>query len=110
MQMLGSISFDIYSVVAIIIISIICININATIKIVREIWNRTSNYEFVWKALIYAIPVAGAAGVAIPTLFGLINLTMLGIYLAIPMVSAPLIYYIVFLRHPEEEAGDPAGA
>lgn len=109
MQMLGGISFDIYSVAAIIIISILCINIKATIKIAIWAWNKTSNYEFLWKALLYVIPVAGAAGVIIPTLFGMINLTMLGIYLAIPMISAPLIYYFVFLRCPDQEVEDPAG-
>lgn len=110
MQMIGQLSFDIYNVILIIIIAVLCIKVKAVIRISRLIWEKTSNYDFVRKALIYVLPVAGLLGVTIPTLYGLINLTMLGIYLAIPMISAPLIYYVVFIKRADSEDIESIGA
>ncbi|WP_148266621.1 hypothetical protein [Methanocella arvoryzae] len=109
MQMIGQVSFDIYNVILIIILAILSIKVKAVIRISRQLWKKTSNYEFVRKALIYSLPVAGLLGVTIPTLFGLLNLTMLGIYLAIPMISAPLIYHFVFVKRADSENIDVIG-
>lgn len=109
MQMYGPLSFNFFDVILIIIIAILCIKAKTVIRIAYQVWNKTSNYEFIWKAIFYAIPVAGLLGVIIPSLFGLINLTMLGIYLAIPMIVAPAIYYVVFHKSTDVEATEAAG-
>ena len=44
------------------------------------------------KVLLYLLPILGIAGITIPLIIGQNNLSLLGIYLAIPMILAPIIY------------------
>ena len=44
------------------------------------------------KVLLYLLPILGIAGITIPLIIGRSNLFLLGIYLAIPMILAPIIY------------------
>ena len=44
------------------------------------------------KLILYLFPTLGLVGIILPFLMGQINLSILGSYLAIPMVMAPLIY------------------
>ena len=44
------------------------------------------------KVLLYLLPILGIAGITIPLIIGQNNLFLLGIYLAIPMILAPIIY------------------
>ncbi len=44
------------------------------------------------KFLIYLLPLTAILGLAVPLIFGYYNLVILGSYLALPMIIAPLIY------------------
>lgn len=46
------------------------------------------------KALLYIIPFLGFMGVITPLIIGQTNLALLGSYLAIPMIFAPIIYIL----------------
>lgn len=47
------------------------------------------------KTIVYCMPFIGILGVVIPILFGKFSLSLLGLYLALPMVSAPITYFIL---------------
>lgn len=51
-----------------------------------------NNFTLVYKIFLYLLPILGVTGVAIPLIFGQNNLSLLGMYLAIPMILAPIIY------------------
>ncbi|WP_319507383.1 hypothetical protein [uncultured Methanolobus sp.] len=50
-------------------------------------------FELTAKLLLYALPLIGIIGLLIPTTLGKLNLTLLGSYLAIPLILAPIIYH-----------------
>jgi hypothetical protein len=60
------------------------------------IWFRVIEVEkkfvLVSRILLYLLPIAGVAGIIFPLIFGQTNLSLLGTYLAIPMIFAPIIY------------------
>jgi len=44
------------------------------------------------KIFLYLLPILGIVGIIVPLIIGQSNLSLLGIYLAIPMILAPIIY------------------
>ncbi|WP_094227388.1 hypothetical protein [Methanolobus psychrotolerans] len=52
-----------------------------------------NRFKITAKLILYALPIMGILGLLIPTIIGQFNLTLLGSYLAIPMIVAPLIYH-----------------
>ncbi|MBZ4647035.1 MAG: hypothetical protein JG777_2524 [Clostridia bacterium] len=50
-------------------------------------------FEITAKLILYALPIIGILGILIPIIMGQFNLALLGSYLAIPMILAPLIYH-----------------
>ncbi len=46
------------------------------------------------KLIIYILPLVSILGLLIPTIFGKYNLAILGIYIAVPSIFAPIIYLI----------------
>lgn len=53
---------------------------------------RDSNFTVTWKVILYTLPILGIVGVTVPLLLDQPGLSLLGSYLAIPMISAPLVY------------------
>ncbi|KGK99158.1 hypothetical protein LI82_03775 [Methanococcoides methylutens] len=49
-------------------------------------------FMFTHRLFLYILPFVGVTGVVIPLLFGQSNLSLLGSYLAIPLILAPFIY------------------
>ena len=55
--------------------------------------NRLNNkFILTSKVFLYLLPILGIAGITVPLIIGQNNLSILGIYLAIPMILAPIIY------------------
>lgn len=52
-----------------------------------------TKFEITAKLILYALPMIGILGLLIPSIIGQFNLTLLGSYLAIPMILAPIIYH-----------------
>jgi hypothetical protein len=52
----------------------------------------SKKFVLVSKILLYLLPIVGVAGIIFPLIFGQTNLSILGIYLAIPMIFAPIVY------------------
>ena len=50
------------------------------------------------KLIMYVLPVLAIIGVYGPLVLGLSNFSLLGLYLALPMVLGPFIYIVVFRR------------
>lgn len=44
------------------------------------------------KIILYLLPILGVIGITVPLIIGQTNLSLLGMYLAIPMILAPVIY------------------
>ncbi len=53
---------------------------------------RLNNFTLISKIFLYLLPILGVAGVTIPLIIGQSNLSLLGTYLAVPMILAPIIY------------------
>ncbi len=53
----------------------------------------TDRFGSTAKVILYASPLVGAVGIGIPLLLGMFNFALLGSYLGIPLIFAPLIYY-----------------
>lgn len=51
-------------------------------------------FAFTNKVILYISPLLGIIGITIPLLIGQNNLSLLGSYLAIPMIFAPIIYIL----------------
>lgn len=51
-----------------------------------------SKFKLTWKIILYILPIFGIIGVTLPLFWNQPELSLLGIYLAIPMISAPLVY------------------
>ncbi|WP_445474205.1 hypothetical protein ACT9XH_07390 [Methanococcoides methylutens] len=49
-------------------------------------------FAFTEKIITYLLPILGVMGIAIPLIIGQSNLSLLGTYLAIPMILAPIVY------------------
>jgi hypothetical protein len=46
--------------------------------------------------ILYVIPIIGCVGVAVPYVIGAYSLSILGLYLALPMILAPAAFWIFF--------------
>ncbi|WP_440956441.1 hypothetical protein ACSAZK_05840 [Methanosarcina sp. Mfa9] len=53
---------------------------------------RLNNFTLISKTFLYLLPILGVAGVTIPLILGQSNLSLLGTYLAVPMILAPIIH------------------
>jgi membrane protease YdiL (CAAX protease family) len=52
--------------------------------------------------IIYVIPIIGCIGVTIPFVIGEYSLSILGLYLALPMILGPIVFWIYFYRHGDK--------
>jgi hypothetical protein len=66
--------------------------------------NKMLDYDYISKLIIYLLPFLAIVGVITPLILGMYNFAILGIYLAVPMLIGPLIFYVYFYRQIEEEA------
>lgn len=58
-----------------------------------DLMDRSNNkLTVISKVFLYLLPILGVVGVTVPLLIGQTNLSLLGMYLAIPMIFAPIIY------------------
>lgn len=55
-------------------------------------------YNYLAKLLLFTVPFIAIIGVITPTIVGLYNLALLGVYMAVPMFFGPLIYYLYFYK------------
>jgi hypothetical protein len=60
-------------------------------------------YNYLAKIILYTLPFLAIIGVITPTIVGLYNLALLGIYMAVPMVLGPLIYYLYFFKRIHDD-------
>lgn len=60
--------------------------------VLREVIAINPRFRGMGSLLLVSLPIAGIMGMVVPYLIGMPNLTMLSIYLAIPMIVAPLAY------------------
>lgn len=51
-----------------------------------------SRFEITAKIIFYALPILGIFGMIIPSVVGQLNLTLLGSYIAVPLIIAPIIH------------------
>lgn len=63
--------------------------------------NRSGWFPLVGKLLLYVVPIVGLLGILLPLLLEQYNLFLLGTYIAIPMISTPLIY-LTYYRNASE--------
>jgi hypothetical protein len=60
-------------------------------------------YDYLAKMILYTLPFLAIIGVITPTIVGLYNLALLGIYMAVPMALGPLIYYLYFFKRIHDD-------
>jgi hypothetical protein len=53
-----------------------------------------NRFKITAKLILYTLPLIGVLGMLIPSIIGQFNLTLLGSYLAVPLILAPLIYNV----------------
>ena len=58
--------------------------------------------NILFKLIFYFSPIVGIGGIIVPYLLGLSNLSIIGIYLAIPLCVSPMIYYIYESKNEKE--------
>ncbi|WP_207589602.1 hypothetical protein [Halomontanus rarus] len=54
-------------------------------------WSRTRLFSLTYTVAVYALSVLAIVGVVVPLLIGMPNFSILGIYLAVPMLLAPFV-------------------
>ena len=54
--------------------------------------NAKKKFALTQKIIIYALPILAVTGILVPLIFGQYNLSLLGSYLAFPLILAPLIF------------------
>ncbi|WP_325380952.1 hypothetical protein [Methanocella sp.] len=69
------------------------------IKILRE----KISFEVLGKIFFFIIPIVAIAGITLPLIIGEYSFSLLGSYLAVPMILGPLAYYIYFNKLMEFE-------
>lgn len=85
---------NIIYVFILIIVVIILLNLNR----IKNLWAIIFNFDLLTRVILFVIPLAGIIGMLVPLLLGMSNFTLLGSYLAIPMILASLIYWLYFYR------------
>jgi heme/copper-type cytochrome/quinol oxidase subunit 2 len=55
-------------------------------------------YNYLAKLILFTLPFIAIIGVLTPTIVGLYNLALLGVYMAVPMIIGPLIYNLYFYK------------
>ena len=58
---------------------------------------------YLMKLILYLMPVVAIIGIAGTLLLGLYNFSVLGLYLAVPMIMGPMIYYAFFQRQTKDD-------
>jgi hypothetical protein len=61
------------------------------------------DYRYLVKLILYMLPFIAVVGVVTPFIVGLSNLALLGIYMAVPMILGPLIYYLYFNKYLNDD-------
>jgi len=101
---------NIYSNIGYVIIIIFLAVIFLSLKTIRKVWANIFNYHLLTITILYLVPLAGIIGITAPLLFGMYNFTMLGSYLAIPMIIASLFYWLYFYRTRSDDNDKNEGA
>lgn len=58
-------------------------------------------FEITSQLLIYCLPFVGILGLIIPLLIHQMNLAIIGIFISIPLIISPIIYYLLKNRVPQ---------
>jgi hypothetical protein len=64
----------------------------AALKIFIPLFNRITDFDVFHKIIMRGLPLIALIGVTVPLVMGLANFSILGIYLAVPMIAAPLLF------------------
>jgi hypothetical protein len=69
--------------------------------LIKNINNSDRKLEVTFKIVLYVLPILAILGTVIPLFFGKYNYSILGLYIAIPMILAPIIY-LMYCRNKYE--------
>lgn len=69
--------------------------------------DKTNLFDFTEKSVTYLLPILGLVGLALPLIIGQSNLSFLGLYLAVPMILAPMVYTKIQNKNVEENLFEP---
>jgi hypothetical protein len=64
----------------------------AVLKIFIPVFNRVTDFDAFHKIIMLGLPLIALIGVTVPLVVGLANFSILGMYLAVPMITAPLLF------------------
>jgi hypothetical protein len=70
----------------------------AILKIFIPVFNRITDFNIFYKIIMLSLPLIAIVGVTVPLVVGLSNFSILGIYLAVPLVAAPLLFKFLLNR------------
>jgi hypothetical protein len=59
-------------------------------------------FKLLFYFIMYVIPIIGCIGVTVPYVIGEYSLSILGLYLALPMILGPIIFWIYLYRHEDK--------
>lgn len=60
-------------------------------------------YSYMMKLISGYLPIVAVLGIVAPTILGLYNFSILGLYIAIPMFFGPIIFSRVFKNRTEDD-------